>query len=260
MNSIKIRSDVHPLYKLLKLGVVEQTDIHQFILGPTCYVHNDRFCIAVNLPRTTVEQIMIEPRHSMREGIFIYGYSPDLFKTDIKASEFSFEQVIGHLVPLRKLVRNFLKKKQPFETVKERYRFEPGHNKWVACQKQLSGENLYKIIISEFHFYYVYELKSPYSPYSWNCIFERSDTEKLNIFKTYLCLNTNNRGISYDGKTEQLNIAQTFPLPIVIEKIFFLNHVLTTGTFPSQRAYVMKQSDFRKAQRIFNNKINRDHE
>lgn len=260
MNSIKVGFSVHPLYKLLKLGIIERTDNHQFRLSPTCYVYNNRFCIAVNLPITMFEQIVIEPRHSMAEGLFIYEYSPDLLKNDIKANEFSFEKIIGHLVPLRKLVRTFLKRNELFNTSKELYHFEPIQNKWVACQNHFTGENLYKVIVSEFHFYYVYELRSPYSFYGWSCIFERKETEKLNIFKTYLCLNANNSGISYDGETEQLNIAQTFPLPIMVEKIFFINHALATGTFPSKRAYVMTKNDFRKVQRIFNHKINRDHE
>lgn len=256
MESLAVPSPDWPLPRLIESGVVERIADNRFKLSPSCYVHNRKICLGVNIPNNLITNHQSETANNCREGLQLFKYSPTFVDYGIDVREFDFMSIFRCYISLSDLAKCHLQEAKRIGTSKPKHIFVPENGRWANCETSCKGgDNLYKVFVTDDHYYYLFERITTYSQQAFTCIIQRGDIEMLNLFKSLLCLTARNTGLTYHRAEETLKIGNSYPMPIRFKKLLFINHVLSTGTFPTNGKYHLQRRYFNQLQRPFNNKI-----
>lgn len=238
---------------LMRSCLVEQTELSMYRLSPSCLIRGAGFMIGINLSVERLDQL-VGQLIKTRDGLGIYRTSP--FQMEIPVRNFSLREILEKCGSITATFTNLLSENRERPNFSALERYDAIQNKFVGQKEFIFGPNLYRVYsFSNVHFDYYFEGAIISINTFQSCSFERHDLETLNICKLMLSLDKHAKGLVYRADILELVVDQYFPFPNVIERVLFLNNILTCGEFPEGRNYRLGIKDFDYLQKIFNNKI-----
>lgn len=242
---------------LMRRGLVEQSDLSKYRLSPTCLIRGEKFHIGVNLPSEELTQLASFSL-GIDRGLGIY--EPISYATDIPTYDFAIRKILANCGNIRSVCYKLLGKVEEMPRFTALESYDAAEKKFIAQKDFLSGANLYKVYsFSKLHFDYIFGVNSLTEGFRFYR-FHRYDFETLNMYRAMLSIGCGAPGIAYLMRVHKLVIDQYFPFPNTLERVLFLNSVLSEGDFPKGRIYALKVGEFSHLQKIFNNKITINYE
>nr|WP_232325333.1 hypothetical protein [Pedobacter panaciterrae] len=209
--------------------------------------------IGINLPVEKLDQLLGQLIKA-RDGLGIYHTSPH--QIEIPVRNFSLREILEKCGSIADNFNNLLSETGERPNFRALERYDSIENKFVVQKEFITGPNLYRVYsFSNVHFDYYFEGAIISINTFKSCSFERHDLETLNICKLMLSLDKCAKGLVYRTDLLELVVDPYFPFPNTIERVLFLNNILTFGEFPEGRNYRLGTKDFDSLQKIFNNKI-----
>ena len=242
---------------LMRSGLVEQAQLSRYRLSPSCILLCQKFQLGVNLPSEELTRLAPYLIKS-KEGLGIYQFPS--YDSEIPTYDFNVKDILAKCGNIRGACDKLLNKVEERPKFMALESYDAITKKFVAQKDFLPGVNLYRIYsFSKLHFDYYFEKESSTGTFLY-CRFERYDLETFNIFRAMLSINCHAVGLKYMADGQKLVVERYFPFPNTIERVLFLNSILSSGDFPEDRIYSLTARAFDYLQKIFNNKITIYHE
>ena len=235
------------LYKLLSVGVIDFAINNSFYLSPSLLITNEKYKIGVNLPEELLNSNQINILKQTTGLTFFNEQEIDLVDWDLKIIKFNFDDFLSSFINIYKIPSNWNTIDFPTNPTKVE-KFNVVDLKWYRDQTPTTVNSFYKVypFQSDFFDYYFYYNRNWYK-------ITLEEIDKINLAKTILLIKDK---LTYNTIFNTIQIPKYFPLPSFIEKLFFLNHCLNKGGFPTEREYFIESKNFKKANKvIFNNHI-----
>jgi hypothetical protein len=235
------------LYHLLNIGVIDYACDNKYYMSPSTIIYADNYKVGINLPQNILklnnEKIIIQST-----GLTLFNNQDVLLDDwDIITLDYKFDNFISNFTTIFKIPSNWYKIEFPTSPTKIE-KLNTNSSTWEPIEKPIISNSLYKIYsfsngFFEYYFYY---------NQNWYKIMLH-EFDKVKLAKTIIGIK-DNLELKYSNNI--LCIPRTFPLPLFVEKLLFLNHCLITGGLPTNREYFIEKKEFRKLNKIvFNNYI-----